>query len=242
MRRSVRWLAHRWIGRDIGRRARLLLRFAETEADGGRDLVRAAETTSDPVLRRLYLRHAADERRHADLLRARGRTLMRASPASGGASVAPAAVPGGHGLDDLDVRQETDGALLAFLHVSEKTAVVDLAVHRDLLRDDPATRAVFEQILRDEEFHVNYTLAQLARVSPRHHRRLLWRARLKRLWRAYLRVAAALGGALGSLVLIVLYFVLLPAFALLARRAQRRERLGWVAIDPARRGSLKSQY
>jgi len=49
---------HRWIWRDYGRRLQKLLRFGETETDGGRDLLRAAEVTSDPLLRRLYLVHA----------------------------------------------------------------------------------------------------------------------------------------------------------------------------------------
>lgn len=46
-------LLHRYVWRDPARRARKLLDFAQTEADGGRDLVRAAELTPDPVLRRL---------------------------------------------------------------------------------------------------------------------------------------------------------------------------------------------
>ena len=44
-------LLHRWIWHDAERRARKLLTFAETEADGGRDLLRAAELTQDPTLR-----------------------------------------------------------------------------------------------------------------------------------------------------------------------------------------------
>ena len=54
---------HRWIWRDTERRAHKLLRFGETETDGGRDLVRASELTPDPLLRRLYLVHAIDEHR-----------------------------------------------------------------------------------------------------------------------------------------------------------------------------------
>ena len=69
-------LMHRLIWRDPHRRARKLLRFAETEADGGRDLVRAAERTADPLLRRLYLTHADDEQRHANLFRHRGIALL----------------------------------------------------------------------------------------------------------------------------------------------------------------------
>ena len=69
---------HRWVWRDAHRCARKLMTFAATEADGGRDLSRAAELTADPLLRRLFLRHALDEHRHAELFRARGRTLLAA--------------------------------------------------------------------------------------------------------------------------------------------------------------------
>jgi hypothetical protein len=44
---------HRWIWSDAERRVQKLLRFGETETDGGRDILRAAEVTSDPLLRRL---------------------------------------------------------------------------------------------------------------------------------------------------------------------------------------------
>src|SRR5437868_10067319 len=71
---------HRWVWQERGRRARKLLRFAETEADGGRDLSRAAEVTGDALLRRLYLRHAQDEERHAHLFRVRGRELLHSMP------------------------------------------------------------------------------------------------------------------------------------------------------------------
>jgi rubrerythrin len=67
-----------WVWRNPLRRGYRLLRFAEVEADGGRDLARAAELTPDPRLRRLYLRHAADEQRHADIFRRRGTELLRA--------------------------------------------------------------------------------------------------------------------------------------------------------------------
>ena len=72
MKVPLDWLMyplHRWIWRDAHRRARKLFRFGETEADGGRDLARASELTSDPRLRGLYLRHAQDEQRHADMFR-----------------------------------------------------------------------------------------------------------------------------------------------------------------------------
>jgi hypothetical protein len=46
---------HRWVWADFDRRVRKLLAFGEVETDGGRDILRAAEVTPDPLLRRLYL-------------------------------------------------------------------------------------------------------------------------------------------------------------------------------------------
>src|SRR5712672_3440409 len=104
---------HRWIWADPGRRGRKLLRFAETEADGGRDLARAAELTQDALLRRLYLRHASDEQRHADLFRRRGRSLLAPLEANRSPFEANWLAPGERGLDDLRVEEEGDGELLA---------------------------------------------------------------------------------------------------------------------------------
>src|SRR6202034_2010159 len=122
-----------------------------TEADGGRDLVRAAELTSDPVLRRLYLFHAGDEYRHAEMFHARGTALLRnvksRSPDGAGADWLQ---PVAHGLDDLSVGEATDASLLAFLHLSEKNAAISFSAYRDVLAHDPPTRAIFEEILEDE--------------------------------------------------------------------------------------------
>src|SRR5438128_3841827 len=111
---------HRWIWRDHDRRVQKLLRFSETETDGGRDLLRAAELTSDPLLRRLYLLHASDEQRHGILFRRRAAALLHATGTlDERAAWLP---PAGHGLDDLDVGRESDETMLAFLHVAEKSA------------------------------------------------------------------------------------------------------------------------
>ena len=201
--------------------------FAATEADGGRDLSRAAELTRDPLLRRLYLRHAQDESRHAELFRARGRTMIAALGAAGPArSEARWLAPGERGADDLRVEDERDASLLAFLHLSERAAAARFAAYRDAVPDEE-TREVFRRLLRDEVFHMTYTRTQLARVAPERQRRHLWRARLSRLWKGYLRVAAAIAGVLGTAVLLAQYFLVLPAFALAAKRAARRERPGW---------------
>jgi hypothetical protein len=150
-------------------------------------------------------------------------------------------LPGGHGLDDLRVEDETDDRLLAFLHVAEKAAAGRFAIYRDLVDDDPPTRAIFEEILRDEVFHMNYTYTQLTRVSPQSYRRHVWRARASRLWKRYLRVAAAAAAVIGNAILTIMYFVVLPPFAWLAKRAERREPLGWAPVS-GDHDSPASQY
>jgi hypothetical protein len=237
---------HRWVWRDAGRRARKLLVFAATEADGGRDLARAAELTPDPLLRRLYLRHAMDEHRHADAFLARGRALLaRAGTAAAGRGALLEAswlAPGERGLDDLRVDGARDASLLAFLHLSEKAAAARFAIYRDVIAD-AGTSAVFGRVLADEVFHMTYTRSQLERVAPDGHRRRLWLARASRLWKLWLRLATAIATVLGTAILLAQYFLVLPPFALLAKRAARRERAGW-AVPARRRGpaALRSQY
>jgi rubrerythrin len=220
---------------------RKLLAFAEVETDGGRDILRAAELTPDPLLRRLYLEHAIDELRHGDLFRERGAALLKARPPRA-TLFNGTPLPGGHGLDDLQIDGEPDHRLLAFLHVAEKAAAGRFTIYRQVVDDDPATRAIFETVLRDEVFHMNYTYTQLARVLPQSYRQQVWRARANRLWKRYLRLAAGVAGVIGSALLVLQYFVLLPPFAWMARRAVRREPDGWAPISGDRRESPASQY
>jgi hypothetical protein len=78
-------------------------------------------------------------------------------------------------------------------------------------------------------------------VSPRRHGWRLGVARLHRLWKVYLRFAAAFASVMGAVILAVQYFVVLPVFALFAKRSARREALGWTQAE-GRAHSLTSQY
>lgn len=224
------WLnpIQRWVWRDPVRRGHRLLRFAEVEADGGRDLARAAELTPDPRLRGLYLRHALDEQRHAEMFRKRGSELLRAHRGQAGWQPDWLA-PGERGLDDVSVERGRDAPLLAFLHLSERAAAIGFGTYRNAVAGDAETQAMFARILRDEAFHMNYTRHELGRVAPTKQGWLLWKARLGRLWKGYLRFAVALGSLMGGVLLTLQYFILLPPFAWAAKRAERRERPGWIA-------------
>jgi len=222
---------HRLIWADPQRRARKLLEFAEVEASGGRDLVRAAELTDDPVLRARYLVHARDEARHADMFRARGRALGKEATGEGKEGLADWMAPGERGMEGLDLACEKDADLLAFLHLSESAAARDFARYARVIDKDPATRILFQRILHDEDEHKAYTRGELGRIAPHRARRVLWWARLRRLWKAYLRFATALAGVMAGVVLMVQYFLLLPPFAWLAKRNAKREKSGWIFVD-----------
>ena len=222
---------HRWVWGDFDRRVRKLLAFAEVEGDGGRDILRAAELTPDPLLRRLYLEHAIDELRHADLFRQRGAALLQLRATRSTALFNANPLPGGHGLDDLSHRRrarpsparlparrgESGGRPLRDLSRCRRRRSVDA---RDLRRD-PARRSV------PHELHLH---AARPRLCPTSYRRQVWQARASRLWKRYLRVAAAVAGVLGTAILTIMYFVVLPPFAWLAKRAERREPVGWTPI------------
>jgi hypothetical protein len=235
---------HRWVWADAHRRASKLLRFAVTEAESGRDMTRAAECTKDPVLRRIYLKHAMDEQKHANLFTGRGRAILAALPSgqTGGSFQANWLSPGERGLDELKVDEETDGSLLAFLHLSEMAGAKRFVVYMDVLGVDPETRDVFSIVLPDEAFHMSYSLAQLKRVSPDSYRRRLVWARLGIIWKAYLRFASGVANLFGGILLTVQYFLILPLFALLAKRSARKDPPGWSESRSGAKVSLRTQY
>jgi rubrerythrin len=227
--RPLYWVI--WLNAE--RRSRKLLQFSEVEASGGRDLVRAAELTQDARLRRLFLAHARDEERHARMFRARGLALQEEGSRASGKRFLDGIGSGERGLDDLRVEDEDMHSLLAFIHLSERAAAREFATYRAVLSHDPQTQALFERILHDEESHMNYSLAELNRVSPGNGRGALWKARLRRVWRSYLRLAAGLANIISTVLLVIQYFILIPPFALAAKLSARREKRGWQSIGAA---------
>jgi hypothetical protein len=70
----------------------------------------------------------------------------------------------------------------------------------------------------------------------------VWQARASRLWKRYVRLAAVVAGAFGVVILTIMYFVALAPFAWIAKRAARREPIGWTPIAPERHDSPTSLY
>ncbi|HKY82883.1 MAG TPA: hypothetical protein VJM09_15590, partial [Sphingobium sp.] len=128
------------------------------------------------------------------------------------------------------------------IHLSESAAARAFAAYGAALAHDPATRAIIGQIARDEEGHMRYSHAELTRLEPERAGRALWAARLRRLWRAYLRFALILAAMMSRLILTLLYFLLLAPFAWVAKRAWRRETTGWHACADRARDREGGQY
>ena len=133
------------------------------------------------------------------------------------------------------VRLTADGRLRTCLFSLNET---DL---RGPMRDGADDREL-ERIIRDEEFHMNYTRQELARVAPERQGWLLWKARLGRVWKAYLRFAVGLAGLICAVLLTLQYFILLPPFAWLAKRSERQEAEGWSAVPQRGNRGLGNQY
>jgi hypothetical protein len=53
---------------------------------------------------------------------------------------------------------------------------------------------------------------------------------------------SAVAGVMSAALLTLQYFILLPPFAVLAKRAERREPPGWLPVPLERESALKSQY
>lgn len=242
---------------DPVRKVRTLEGFSQTETDGGRDIKATARRVRDPKLHSHFQRHAAEELHHGDLFRRRAAELRAQLPETGPRRAEsdrlydlsrdhPEGETDAHGFFTADVFDDHgEVAYVAMLHIAEKRAASLFRVHRDLNRHDPATCEIFEEILRDELYHVSYTGMFLKewRKAGRSHdvREALRLARGSRFWGAWKRAGARAGAAFGHVVMLVAYFTVVVPFGLLSRRTTTRagwqERLRAAGDDPSR-----SQY
>jgi hypothetical protein len=136
-----------------------------------------------------------------------------------------------HGFLTLGLLDELgEVPYVAMLHVAEERAAALFRVHRDLTRHDPATSAIFEEILRDENYHVAWTASVLKswRAAGRDEevRAALKQACASRWLGAWKRAGLRSGAGFGRALLIVLYLTLLAPFGLAARR-RRGGTPGW---------------
>ena len=134
---------------------------------------------------------------------------------------------------------------MAMLHEAEKRAARLFRRLRDSSRRDPATCAIFEAILKDEQYHVAYTKSALEHWTKRGRDREVSRARSaareQRWLGAWRRMGMRAAGSFGRAVLWIAYHTALAPFGLAVRRSRRAG--GWQA-PLLREGAqaLRSQY
>jgi len=191
--------------------------FSMTEQGSALDMFRAAESATDPQHRRLFLRHAIDEARHARRFREEALKLVPTS--------APREHERRHALpQDLYATLGSE-RFLAFVHLSEARAQQQFAVlarHFDKDQERRAIADLFHELAKEEQFHVAYSrhlLGQLFAADARKKRiaRALARERRVLAWAAWKRAGARLGGRFTTLLMALVFVAVLPLFALVLR-------------------------
>jgi rubrerythrin len=215
--------------------------FAATEAGSALDMLKAAELTDDPRLRRLFFEHALDEARHAQLFRDRARQLLVGSRRK---------------ASEYDVIRATRQNLyerlglvrfVAFVYLAERRGELQFRALGDHFRGRPDLEALFRRIGRDERFHVAYSRKLLGELrsggQARAVRRALLRIRLGRARDAWLRAGRIFGDLMSRALLGLLYLVVLPLFVLVSR-ALDPARAGWKrrALPPSSIDAARRQY
>lgn len=239
---------------DLNRKVRTLESFSKTEADGGRDIAAAALRIADEELRGHLERHARDEERHAEMFRRRALDLR----VEHGLALDDGGDPDklydmGRGRPETEVDAHgfyTVGLLdelgevpyLAMLHVAEQRAEYLFDLHSSLLADDPKTREVFTNILKDEKYHVAYTGRILEKWRKEGRglevKRSLRAARESRFLGAWKRLGLRSAGGLARFLLMGMYWTLLLPFGLGASRRRAASGLR----DPRPTAGVRSQY
>ncbi|KAA3609449.1 MAG: ferritin-like domain-containing protein [Planctomycetota bacterium] len=240
---------------DPVRKVLTLESFSRTEDDGGKDILAAARRVQDSELRGHLLRHAEDEVRHADLFRRRAAELRADSDTGAlahdpGKSLdlsrhRPHEEVDAHGFFEASVMDERGQIpYVAMLHVAEQRAASLFAIHRDLTRDDPETSAIFEEILKDEKYHVAWTGGFLKKWRQEGHgaevRRCLRASKRSRLMSRWINLGLRSGAGISHILLLLLYWTALVPFGLIARG--RKLEPARPAIKAASTDPLQSQY
>jgi rubrerythrin len=205
------------VWRNDAKIARKLDGFASTEAGSALDMLKAAELTDDPKLRRLFFRHAMDEARHAQLFRDAARRL--AGTGRGAASE--------YNLIHATRQNlfETMGLVrfVAFVYLAERRGELQFRALGEHFVDRPELCDLFARIAKDEKFHVSYSrklLRDWGNESQSRGREVLlalWYVRLARARDTWLRAGRLLGDVLSRICMSVIYLLVLPPFVLLSR-------------------------
>ena len=223
------WLRQRWIqltgivswSRDKGR-ANLMSKFAATERGSAYDMLSAIESTERREMRRKYLEHALDEARHARIFRSRALALgvPRAQ-----AALVDVGYLGDHGIIAGKTLFERMGEIefLAFVFDAEARGLEQFNVYLASSRTDQLTKDALTEIAKDEHFHMSYSRAALEKYGANEKDKILRRVVWRRYKEAWLRFGNIVGIFVSRIWLLLIYFIIVAPFRLLARK----EKDGW---------------
>jgi hypothetical protein len=223
------WLRQRWIqltgfyswSRDKGR-ANLMSKFAATERGSAYDMLSAIESTERREMRRKYLEHALDEARHARLFRKRALDLGVPREQ---AALVDVGYLGDHGIIAGQTLFERLGEIefLAFVFDAETRGLEQFNVYLASSNTDKLTREALTGIAKDEHFHMTYSRAALEKYGATEKDKILRRVVWRRYKEAWLRFGNVVGIVVSRIWLLLIYFIIVAPFRLLARK----EKEGW---------------
>lgn len=174
------------------------------------DLVEAAQLTPDAERAALYLRHAEDESRHAQIFLSESKRLAEQHQLT----------PMGPLRADTESLFRTLGepAFAAFVALGETRGALQFEAYRDHFeaRGDARMAALFKRILEDETRHELQARTFTEALSA-HPGRLRLAMRIRRLRAAYARQASTLTHALFSLLAALLVLLFSPLALVLKR-------------------------
>ena len=187
---------------------RILNRFAETEADSAWQLIRALDAIDDDKLKAKLFHNAMEEMHHADLFR--GLAARYAD------HPAPIRSPQRRRLFD---EAPSLAAFEAYHYVGEVDVYNQFFSYAKsappgLIRD------TFLRIREDEDGHQDLAMAELSRLagSDAKARALIRRVRLERAWESFTRISKAVGDAVSTALLSVIFLIFGAAFVAPCRR------------------------
>ena len=225
------WLRQRWIQfsgliswRRVRGRANLMSKFAATERGSAYDMLAAVESTDRREMRRKYLEHALDEAKHARIFRKRA--LELGVPREQAALV-DVGYLGEHGIIAGETLFERMGEIefLAFVYDAETRGLEQFNVYIDSAATDQATKEALTEIAKDEHFHMSYSRAALEKYGADTKKEILRKVVWRRYKEAWLRFGNIVGIFVSRIWLLLIYFIVITPFRLLARK----EPEGWLS-------------
>ena len=213
-----------------GRSAVKMAEFSHTEQGSGLDMLAAVEETPRREMRARYFQHALDELKHNRLFSERA-TALDPDPDRTRAVLSDSGYITSQGINSRHSLFSTmdEVEFLAFVWVHECHGERHFALYAELLKQDADARAMFQEIAKDENFHVTYSRAELDRYAAEQPNAVRWavfKVRCRRKWQWWLRRTREFGEFMSRLWMSLFYVLIVGPFSLVAR-ASEKPREGW---------------